>query len=97
MNDKFKQTVGKYVTSVFKTAWRTQNYSICWIYGFVCRKNKHEIMLLNSAFISVYASLADVNELVIVNMTGRCNNICMHWKYKEVLHIYGHLKKDQQF
>lgn len=44
----------------------------------VCQEYKHEIMLPNLAFISVYASVTGFNELVIIDMTGRCNNICMH-------------------
>lgn len=44
----------------------------------VCQEYKHEIMLLHVAFISVYAFVTGFSELVIINMTSRCNNICMH-------------------
>lgn len=78
---------------------KLENESNLWFLLVVCQEYKHERMLPNLAFISVYVSVTGFNELVIINMTGRCNNICMHWKYKEILHIYGlsgSVKSDQQ-
>lgn len=83
---------------VFKTIRQTENYWISPICDFVGRfvtkisverRIKEKKKLLHTALVSVHASVMGFGELVIISMTGRCNNICMHWKYKEVLHSYG--------